>query len=238
MPTVREFVQDCYNLVNAHNPTIPLQGSDLLDGIRYLNDLIAYYASTGLNITIAKTVSVPVIAGQQEVVIGPPTAIPLPDITEGRLANHNKSWLTLSGVTYPLIYESRPEFLASWKYEPLQGLPRFVIPFPDTDVVRLRLYPAPSQGFTYFLRGKFQLPSYTANDTMNNLPAYYMRFFKLAVGKDIAFYKGRIEAWTQKLENELINAQNVIEAASEIDVSITGDEQSLLNGAWRVRSGI
>ena len=29
-----------------------------------------------------------------------------------------------------------------------------------------------------------------------------------------------------------------MEAASEVNLSIAGDEQSLLNGSWRIRAGI
>ncbi len=40
----------------------------------------------------------------------------------------------------------------------------------------------------------------------------------------------------QRTAQEIMKDQ--IEAASEVNLSIAGDEQSLLNGAWRVRAGI
>ncbi len=159
-------------------------------------------------------------------------------IKEGRLANLDSAWLVLSGVTYPLIDKSRDEFLAAWKYEPLQGLPRFIITFPDTQLVSAQLYPAPSQFFQFFARGKFQLTTLNSNDDLSSLPAYYTRFFLFAVAKDVAMYTGRAEAWTEKLEAMYQEARDIMESASEVNVSIAGDEQSLLNGAWRVRAGI
>lgn len=159
-------------------------------------------------------------------------------LKEGRLANLDNAWLELSGVTYPMIIKSRDEFLASWKYEPLQGLPRFAIVFPDTDVVRIQLYPAPSQFYTFFGRGKFQLPELTANDDMSWVPMYQRRFLLFAAAKDVSLYKGRADAWTDKLEMQYQQAYDKMVAASEVNLSITGDEQSLLNGAWRVRAGI
>lgn len=159
-------------------------------------------------------------------------------IKEGRLANINRSWLQLSGVTYPLIHKSVDEFLSAWKYEPLQGLPRFIITFPDTNIVRAQLYPAPSQGFIFFCRGKFQLSTLTANDDMSELPEYYQLYLMYAVAKYVSKFKGRASAWTPDLEAEYRELKDNIEASSEIDVSIAGDEQSLLNGAWRIRAGI
>ena len=238
MATVRDFVFQMYRLISASNPTTPLHGDDQELGIKVVNQLLQSYASTGLLITIAKEIAVPVAIGQTEVVCGPSTFAPTPDITLGRLANLDSAWLLLDGVTYPLIDESRDEFLASWKYDPLQGLPRFVIVFPDTQVVRIRLYPKPSQVYTFNLRGKFQLNEVTANDTMDSLPQYYQRYLLLAGAKDTAMYKGRAEAWTPKLEDMLIQARDQMEAASEVNLSITGDRASLLNGAWRIRSGI
>lgn len=312
MATVRDFAFQCYRLINASNPTVPLHGDDEKLLIQVLNQQLQYYASTGLMLTIAKTVTVPINLGMKDIVFtdrnletittqtevvlltnGSPqftvqngglynvgdtvtgTGIPaftiidnifgnvitlnnnatatglenltfthdntdpqLVYIKEGRLANLNSAWLELNGVTYPLIDESRDEFLASWKYEPLQGLPRFIIVFPDTEVVRAQLYPAPSQFFTFFARGKFQLNELTSNDSMDSLPLYYQRYLLFACARDVAMYKGRADAWTDKLETMYREALDVMVASSEVNLAITGDREDLLNGAWRVRAGI
>lgn len=159
-------------------------------------------------------------------------------INAGRLANLDSAWLLLNGVTYPLIDKSRDEFLAAWKYEPLQGLPRFIITFPNTAYVSAQLYPAPSQFFTFFCRGKFELLPLTANSDLSSLPDYYQLFFLYAVAKYVAPFKGRGGAWTPDLEAIYRELKDNIEGASEVNLSIAGDEQSLLNGAFRVRAGI
>lgn len=238
MATVKEFVTQAYQPISAHNPTMTLPGNTLQVGIQILNQLLQYYAATGLLLTIAKTVTIPITLGVEEVVCGFPDAIPTPDITLGRLANLESAWLTLTGVTYPLIDKSRDEYLAAWKYDPLKGLPRFIIVFADTDVTRLRLYPAPDQHYEFFLRGKFEMPELQSNDNLDGFPLYFQRFLLLALGKDMAIYTGRAKAWTPLLEAMLREAQDVMESASEVNLSITGDEESLLNGAWRVRAGI
>ena len=241
MTTVRQFARQSYRLINPSNPTQPLHGDDEELFILVMNQLLESYAATGVMLTIARTVSVDVTIGTRYVVCADATYTPLSDevlIPSGRLANMNSAWLTLDGVDYPLIPQSRDEFLASFKYAPLQGLPRFAITYPETDYVRIQIYPAPSQFFTFFLRGKFQLAELTANDTMDSLPAYYKRYLLLASAKDVALYKGRADAWTEKLEAELIKATDIMIAASEVNLSITGDRESLLNGAWRVRAGI
>jgi hypothetical protein len=167
--------------------------------------------------------------------------IPTPGIAyirEGRLANLDSAWLQLNGVTYPLIDKSRDEFLAAWKYEPLQGLPRFIITYPDTHFVRAQLYPAPSQFFQFFARGKFQKLPLTSNDTLEGLPSYQELYLLYAVAKYVSKFKGRGSAWTQDLEAEYMDLKQQMEAASEVNLSISGDEQSLLNGSWRVRAGV
>lgn len=169
------------------------------------------------------------------------TPVPTPDIAyikEGRLANLDNAWLVLSGVTYPLIQKDRNEFLAAWKYEPLQGLPRFLITYPETSLVRAQLYPAPSQFYEFFARGKFQKTILTSSDTLEGLPEYMELFLLFAVARYVAKFKGRGSAWTQDLEDTYTELRDQIEAASEVNLSIAGDEQSLLNGAWRVRAGI
>lgn len=311
--TVREFIFQMYRLISASNPTIPLHGDDEKLAIRVMNQILRNYASSGLMLTIAKTVSVDINLPVKEIwftdpdYVGPVTTqtetvglvaaspaitvadgsiynvgdgvsgggiplityilniagniitlshnatingnsvltfsqeVPHPNVVyikEGRLANLDSSWLELSGVTYPLIDKSRDEFLAAWKYEPLQGLPRFIITFPDTRFVRAQLYPAPSQFYTFNARGKFQKTILTSNDTLEGLPDYFELYFLYAVAKYVAKFKGRGSAWTEDLEADYRELKNDMEAASEVNLSIAGDEQSLLNGAWRVRAGI
>ncbi len=237
MPTVREFVTQSYRLISPNTPTVPLHGDDLSLGILVLNQLLQSYASTGLMLTISKTESVALAIGQEEVVCGPADFSPTPDITTGRLSNLQSAWLLLDGVTYPMIDESRNEFLAAWKYEPLQGLPRFVIVYQDTDVTRLRLYPKPSQVFEFFVRGKFQLDTLTSNSNMNLVPQYYHRYLLFALAKDVAMYKGRQDAWSDGLESMLQKATDDIVASSEVNLAIVGDKESLLNGSWAVAAG-
>lgn len=159
-------------------------------------------------------------------------------IRGGRLANLDSAWLLLNGVTYPLIDKSRNEYLAAWKYEPLKGLPRFIITFPETSYVSATLYPAPSQTYTFFCRGKFQFSTITINDDMNFIPQYDYLYLMYATAKYLSKFKARGSAWTPDLEAEYRELKDNIEAASEVNLSIAGDEQSLLNGAWRVRAGI
>lgn len=241
--TVREFVYQMYRLINASNPIVPLHGDDEKLAVRVLNQILQSYASSGLMITIAKTVTVPINLGNKEIIFTDPL-YPAPidptlvQINQGRLANLDSAWLVLSGVTYPLIDKSRDEFLAAWKYEPLQGLPRFIITFPDTDIVRAQLYPAPSQFYDFYCRGKFQLTALTVNDDMSSVPEYYHLYFLYAVAKYVCKFKGRSGAWTPDLEADYRELKDNMESASEVNLSIAGDEQSLLNGAWRVRAGI
>ena len=311
--TVRDFVFQMYRLITASSPVVPEHGDDQKLAIQVLNQILQSYASTGLLLTIAKTVTVDVNLPVKEIwfvspgYVGPVTTqqetctltaispsfsvadgtiysvgdgvsgggippetkiltivgnvvtmtmnatlngpsvltfsheIPTPDVAyirEGRLANLDSAWLVLSGVTYPLIEKSRDEFLAAWKYEPLQGLPRFIITFPDTNFVRAQLYPAPSQFYQFFCRGKFQKLPLTSNDTLDGLPQYQELFLLYAVAKYVCKFKGRSGAWTQDLEADYRELKMQMEAASEVNLSIAGDEQSLLNGAWRVRAGV
>jgi hypothetical protein len=311
--TVRDFVFQMYGLIIASSPTVPLHGNNENLAIKVLNQILQSYASSGLLLPIAKTVTVNInlpvkeiwftspdyvgaVTTQQEtctLTAASPTftvadgsiysigdgisgggiplltkilnivgnvvtmsmnatingasvltfsrEIPTPGIAyikEGRLANMDSAWLQLSGVTYPLIDKSRDEFLAAWKYEPLQGLPRFIITFPDTQFVRAQLYPAPSQFYQFFCRGKFQKLPLTSDDTLDGLPDYQELFLLYAVAKYVAKFKGLSGAWTQDLEMDYRELKAQIEAASEVNLSISGDEQSLLNGAWRVRAGI
>jgi len=237
--TVKGFIEDAYQLISASSPTVPLQGNDMAKGVQFLNELIKYYSATALMTTIAREINFPLPIAQQEITFGSPDVVPTPDVTQaGRLANLQNAWLKLDGVTYPLIDESRNIFFSSYKYDPQVGLPRFVVIVNETEVTRMRFYPAASQIYQVHVFGKFELFSVTENDTMAYLPLYYQRYFKFAVAKDLSFYKGRSLAWTKNLEDEYREAKKEMEAASPVNLVIETQQESYLNGAWRVRAGI
>ena len=73
---------------------------------------------------------------------------------------------------------------------------------------------------------------------MSELPTYYFMYLQFALAKYLALYKGRSEAWTEKLEATYITLKKDMEAASSTNLDININNESWLNGAWRVRAGI
>ena len=61
--TFRDFAFQVYRLINASNPTVPLHGDDQKLCLQVLNQLMNSYASTGLMLTIATTVTCPIDIG-------------------------------------------------------------------------------------------------------------------------------------------------------------------------------
>lgn len=240
--SVKNFINDSYQLISANSPTVPLQGNDQSKGLQFLNELIDSYSATGLLLTVPKEINFQIVTGQTNVTFTDPTFSPpptsFPNIAEGRLANLENAFLLLDGVTYPMYDESRNTFKASYKFDPLQGLPRFVIVTYFDNYTDMRLYPAPSQPFQCFVFGKFQLSDLTINGDMSGFPTYYIRFLRYALAKDLAFYKGRSEAWGDKLEAAYIKAEKEMQAVSPMNLNIESDYESLLNGSWRVRAGV
>lgn len=235
---VKEFVTDAYQLISANTPTVPLHGNDMSIGVRFLNELLKSYSSSSLLLTIAKKVEFTLPINKQFVTFGDPSYVPTPDVTEGRLTNLERAWLNLNGVDYPLIDESRGVFFGSYKYEPQLGLPRFVIVTNDLNLTTMQFYPAASQVYNVFVYGKFELPYLTINGTMGSLPLYYYRYLKFALARDLAFYKGRSNAWTPKLEAMYQEAKDDMESVSTMDLVIDSANESYLNGSWRLRAGI
>lgn len=237
--TVKEFISDSFQLVSASSPTVPLYGNDTIFALKLLNKLISYYSGTGLLTTIAKEVVIPLAIGQQNVTFGSPDFTPLPDSTsEGRLSNLQNAWLLLDGVTYPLIDQSRNEFLASFKYDPQLGLPRYCIIYNQTNLTTMRLFPGPSQFFELHVYGKFEPAPLTENSDMSSFPEYFLRFANFALARDLAAYKGRLSAWNQDLRDMYAEAKKDMEANSSINLAIEADLDSSLNGSWRVKAGI
>jgi len=237
-PTINDFVQDAYQLISASSPTVPLQGNDLSKGIQFLNELLKSYSSSSLLLTIAKKINFTIQIGQLFATFADPLYVPTPSVPVGRLTNLENAWLSLDGVDYPLIDESRNVFFGSYKYFPQLGLPRFVIITNDLDLTTMQFYPGPSQQYEVWVYGKFELPTVTAGSTLSTLPMYYQRFLKFALARDLAYYKGRSSAWDQKLEAMFQEARDEMESVSSMNLVIDSANESYLNGSWRLRAGI
>jgi hypothetical protein len=236
--TVKQFVSDSYQLVSASTPTVPLQGWDMQKGVQFLNELIAFYSSSGLLLPISQKVNFILPEAQQFITFGDPTVVPTPDVTAGRLANLENAWLELDGVDYPLIDQSRNVFFASYKYFPQLGLPRFIIIVNEVEVTNMQFYPAGSQQYNVWVYGKFQMAALTENSNMSAFPLYQIRFLRLALAKDLSIYKGRAQAWTPRLEEMYVDAKQQMESVSSFNLSIDVGNESYLNGSWRVKAGI
>lgn len=237
--TVNQFIFDAYQLVSASSPTVPLHGNDLQVGLNVLNRLLDQYSANGLMLTISQQVDFLLEIGQGTIYSGEPTYVPTPDITSpGRLANLLNAWVTLDNVTYPLIDEKQTEFFSSYKYAPLAGLPRYIIIQPQTNLTAIQVYPAPSQPYLLSLYAKWTLPYLTLGGQMSELPTYYYMYLQFAVAKYYAVYKARAEAWTPLLESMYRDLEKDMVAASTQNLDININNESWLNGAWRVRSGI
>lgn len=237
--SVRDFVQDSFQLISANTPTVPLHGDDLSKGVKYLNALLQQYGANGLMITVSKQVDFSVVTNQGVITFGPADFVPTPDVTvEGRLVNLENAWLTLEHVTYPLIDYSRNQFFASYKYDALEGLPRYIIIKPQTNITEVQIFPGPSQAYDLSIYGKFQLPTLDINADMSELPTYYYLYLQFALGKYLAFFKARSEAWTDKLEATYRELKADMEAASSQNLEIDINNECWLNGKWRVISGI
>ena len=154
--SVKAFVDDSYQLVSASSPSVPLQGNDQSKGIQFLNELMSSYSGTGLMTTIAKEVSTVLAIGQQFVTFADPAYTPTADIPLGRLSNLQNAWLLLDGVTYPMYDESRNTFFASYKYDPLKGLPRF----------RLTIGVTAVSESDDTISSSFSMPSFVSIDTL------------------------------------------------------------------------
>lgn len=236
--TVKEFLTDSYQLVSASSPTVPLMGNDMQKGVQFLNQMLKYFSSTGLLTPIARHITFTLPIAQQEITFGAADVIPTPDVTEGRLSNCQNAWLELEGVTYPLIMENRNVFFQSYKFDPQLGLPRFAIITNENEITRMRFYPAASQVYTVNVYGKFELPVLTENSSMSIMPDYSIMFLQFATAKYLSFFKGRSRAWTEDLEKEYRELKATIESVSSVNLNIETEQESYLNGAWRVRAGV
>lgn len=249
--TVKDFVTDSYQLISASSPTVPLYGNDMEKGVRFLNELLKSYSSSSLLLTIAQKVKLTVQINQLFVTFADVGFVPpaswvgnpyygttLPSYSGGRLSNLENAWLSLDGVTYPLIDESRNVFFGSYKFFPQLGLPRFTVLTNDLNYTTMQLYPGPSQQYDLWIYGKFELPYISESSNMSSLPLYYYRYLKYALARELAYYKGRSSAWDQKLEAMYQEARDEMESASTMNLVIDSANESYLNGSWRLRSGV
>jgi len=73
---------------------------------------------------------------------------------------------------------------------------------------------------------------------MSTVSNYYIPFLRLALAKMLSRYKGRSQAWTPDLQQDLIEATDNMQSVSSQNLAIQSDHDSYLNGSWRVKAGV
>ena len=237
--SVKEFVNDFYSLISSHSPTVPLHGWDTATGVKVMNRLLRSYSGTALMITIPKKIHFPIENGTQFINFAAPGFTdPIPDVTEGRLAEIQNLWLNLDGVDYPMEVINRNVFYSTAKYFPMQSLPLVGIIDNQTNYTNLEIWPGASQFYELWIYGKFELAYISESMDVSTLPDYFLLFFEYACAKYTAFHKGRAKSWTKELEDTYEGLRSDIVAISPINLVIKQSNDNMLNGAYRVRAGI
>lgn len=140
-------------------------------------------------------------------------------IVDLSFANYTVQPLESEPIEYPLRVISKAEYYNVVRLNNLQARPGFIFFSKQPLVSLITVYPAPDQPYPFSIQVKSMINSLGADDDLGELPPFYYRFMKYAVGREfISYYPSG--NWPQTNEETYQDCYQSLKNANETDLTI------------------
>jgi hypothetical protein len=193
-------------------------------GIDRMNDLLGYYAATGVNIPFYTTFDLTLNAGQREYVI---SNDPSSDLVKNPIVEVIFANIVIEGVYWPVHVITSREMFYNIFSEDTKTRPYKLLLERNVDTSKLIFYPNPDQQYTCNIKAKLEFSEIEANDTLTEIPIFWHRYLKYRVAKDLKpFYPG--SNWTPEMEIDLRDMEETIKAMATQNADYSFDTGTAL----------
>lgn len=230
--TTNDVIVRALNLIGELSPDEVPSGSQVTEGLYYLNDLFDFYSSAGIYIPFVKQLDFTMTAGKGDYSIS--NNYPA-DINGERIIELDYVTVQRDTSIFPVRIIKRANLFNNFYISNAQGLPGIVIFERSDQFSNLKFYPAPDFSYDCHIRAKFMLDHLELYDSLEEVPPYYFRFLRYALAKElISVYPSA--NWTQQAQQEYDTMLSRLTAANDMDLTINTDG-ALMNqyGLWSTR---
>lgn len=199
------------------------------EALFYLNEEISTLNRSGVYIPYFSEVSFDFVSGQADYTIGP--AGTNSDVTANAFVEINYVQVLWEQILYSITISTRKHRYNAVLYpQPTDAIPAEVLFRRNNTQAILSFYQPPQLELPVTVKGKQELSSFQQYQDITNIPAYFLKYFRLCCSKQLAAqYIGT--TWTDVDEMELTKITAAVFSASEVNVDIISSPQLLECGS-------
>ena len=213
---VNKLITQAFKLAGLYQNDRNIDGFRITETLDILNELLDSNSANPTLIAFYRLLQFPITSSKSEYTF---SRDPGADVDSDRIVDIKHVAVISGGIRYPVKVIDDYEYYISMYNTNSVGRPSSLILQNNIDVSTLTFLPAPDRSYTAEIKAKFVLKNISLNADITDVPAYYIRYLKFALAKELCF-EYMPENWNQFKEQELMKLQNRIESMSDVDMSL------------------
>jgi len=217
--TANDIIVKAFYLIGEFSPDETPSGSQITEGLYYLNDLFDHFSSLGIFIPFIRELVFNMVDGQDEYTIS--NVIPA-DIEAERIVELDYVNIIRDSISYPVRIVKRSDVLNNTRLFDLKSRPGYVMLMKDDLLTKLKFYPVPSFQYECHVRAKFMLDHVELYDNLDEVPPYYFRFLRYALARELKDVYPSAN-WSPTAEAAYQEMKENLKVANDVDMAIWTD---------------
>lgn len=225
--TVNTIIEGAYKLIGIYSEDRALSGQLTTEGLESLQEILDHFAATDTRIAYNSELNFNLTIDKAEYTLSKEAGA---DINSNRIVELKYVVLTDGDFDYPVKILSDEYYFNRKRQVTSTGRPVRVYLQNEVDTVnsaevsRLVFFTLPDKAYSCTVKAKFVLDAVSLSQPLDEVPNYYHRFLKYALGRELSSeYPG--SEWDNLKEKKYIEMLENITNASDVDLTArTGPE--------------
>jgi hypothetical protein len=218
--TVNTIIEGAYKLIGVFSEDRALEGGRVTEGLGLLQEILDGYAAVDTRIAWDSTLTFNLVIGQREYTFSKAGTA---DVNSNRIVELKYITLQDGDILYPVniqpdeIYFNRTISLTN-SFRPENAYYQNALDTSnDVEESKIVFFSLPDKTYPCTIKAKFVLDAVELNQPLDEVPSYYHRFLKYALGRSLNdHYPG--STWDVKKENEYKFLLENITNASDVNL--------------------
>jgi hypothetical protein len=208
--TSNDLIVKAFYLINEYSPDEQPSGSEIAEGLDYLNDILASLNISGINIPYVHSINFNMTPSKDTYTLGPDATN---DVVCNKILDLFDVYIVYQNVQYPLeVIDHDTVYQLARAINTTTRPTKVFLQDYETNCTLKFIY-TPDLGYTCYVRGKFYLSSVGLAQNITSVPNTYFRYLRYKLAKEL----GNVfetSTWNDAKESELSKMEDDIKALS------------------------
>lgn len=214
--TTNQLIIRSLYLINEYSPNEMPSDEDIVEGLFFLNSILANLSANGAYIPYVKEIQFNTEANKQTYRVGTESTA---DIVSPKLIQIYDCFMIYNQAQIPLEVITHDRFYQLVRYPNTTTRPTQVFLQNDITGSNISFWSTPDSAYEMHIRGKFALGSLELQQDLSIVPDYYHHFLIYALARSLDHVFGA-DKWDDRREAEYMGALANIMAGNDIDLSM------------------